>query len=180
MYIELVMPSNHIMLYHPLHPPPSIFPNIRVFPNESALHIRWPKYWSFSFSISPSNAHSGLISFKIDWLGLLAVQGALKSLLQHYGLKMDCIKQTFPSTHLSTCCFILPFLTYQSVNSVDPFWNFVLGLVKCYLDDTPSLAGINNAEAIAGLWAFEWQPTSCHDNQIRMGDKLYPFFWHSF
>ena len=121
MYIELVMPSNHIMLYHPLHPLPSIFPNIRVFPNESALHIRWPKYWSFSFSISPSNAHSGLISFKIDWLGLLAVQGALKSLLQHYGLKMDCIKQTFPSTHLSTCCFILPFLTYQSVNSVDPF-----------------------------------------------------------
>ena len=180
MSIELVMPSNHIMLYHPFQPPPSIFPNIRVFPNESALRIRWPKYWSFSFSISTSNAHSGLISFKIDWLDLLAVQGAFKSLLQHHGLKMDCIKQTFPSTHLSTCCFILPFLTYQSVNSLDPFWNFVLGLAKCYLDYTPSLAGINNAEAIAGLWAFEWQPTSCHDNQIRMGDKLYPFFWHSF
>ena len=158
MYIESVIPSNHIMLYHPFHLLPSIFPSIRVFSNESALRIRWPQYWSFSFSINPSNAHSGLISFKIDWLDLPAIQGALKSLLQHHGLKMDCIKQTFPSTRLSTCCFILPFLTYQSVNSLDPFWNVVLGLAKCYLDYTPSLAGINNAEAIAGLWAFEWQP----------------------
>ena len=121
MYIESVIPSNHIMLYHPFHLLPSIFPSIRVFSNESALRIRWPQYWSFSFSINPSNAHSGLISFKIDWLDLPAIQGALKSLLQHHGLKMDCIKQTFPSTCLSTCCFILPFLTYQSVNSLDPF-----------------------------------------------------------
>ena len=164
MFIELAMPSNNTMLYHPLHLLPSIFPNIRVFSNESALCIRWPKYWSFSFSISPSNAHSGLLSFKMDWLDLLAVQGALKSLLQHLSLKMDCIKQTFPSTHLGTCFFLLPFLTYQSVNSlVFPFWNFVWGLAKCYLDYTPSLAGINSAEAIAGLslwvaaYLLSWQ-----------------------
>ena len=81
MSIELVMPSNHLILCHPLLLPPSIFPSIRVFSNESILCIRWLKYWSFSFSISPSNAHPGLISFRMDWLDLLAVQGTLKSLL---------------------------------------------------------------------------------------------------
>ena len=83
MSIELVMPSNHLILCHPLHLLPSIIPSIRVFSNESVLHIRWPKYWSFSFNISPSNEHSGLISFRMDWLDLLAVQETLKSLLQH-------------------------------------------------------------------------------------------------
>ena len=87
MPIELMMPSNHLILYHPLLLLPSIFPSIRVFSNESALHIRWPKYWSFSFNISPSNEHPGLISFRMDWLDLLAVQGTLKSLLQHHSLK---------------------------------------------------------------------------------------------
>ena len=87
MSIELVMPSNHLILGHPLFLPPSIFPSIRVFSNESALRIRWPKYWSFSFSISPSNEHPGLISFRMDWLDLLAVQGTLKSLLQHHSSK---------------------------------------------------------------------------------------------
>ena len=77
------MPSNHLILCCPLLLPPPIFPRIRVFSNESVLHIRWPKYWSFSFSISPSNEYSGLISFRMDWLDLLAVQGTLKSLLQH-------------------------------------------------------------------------------------------------
>ena len=81
MSIESVMSSNHFILCHPLLPP-SIFPSIRVFSNESVLPIRWPKYWSFSFNISPSNEHSGLISFRIDWLDLLAVQGTFKSLLQ--------------------------------------------------------------------------------------------------
>ena len=85
MSIELVMPSNHLMLCHPLLLPPSIFPSIRVFSNESVLHIRWPKYWSFS--ISPSNEYSGLISFTMEWLDLLAVQGTLKSLLQHHSSK---------------------------------------------------------------------------------------------
>ena len=84
MSIESVMPSNHLILCHPLLLLPSIFPNIRVFSNEPALHIRWPKYWSFSFNISPSNEHPGLTSFRMDWLDLLAVQGTLKSLLQHH------------------------------------------------------------------------------------------------
>ena len=82
--LMMVMPSNHLILCHPLLLLPSIFPSIRVFSSESVLHIRWPKYWSFSFSISPSSEHPGLISFRMDWLDLLAVQGTLKSLLQHH------------------------------------------------------------------------------------------------
>ena len=85
--IESVMPSNHLILCRPLLLLPLVFPSIRVFSNESVLHIRWPKYWSFSFSISPSNAYPGLISFRMDWFDLLAVQGALKSLLQHHSSK---------------------------------------------------------------------------------------------
>ena len=84
MSIESVMPSSYLILCRPLLLLPSIFPSIRVFSNESALHIRWPKYWSFSFNISPSNEHPGLISFRMDWLDLLAVQGTLKSLLQYH------------------------------------------------------------------------------------------------
>ena len=87
MSIELVMPSNHLILCHPLLLLPSIFPSIRVFSNESVLCIRWPKYWSSSFNISPSNEHPGLISFRMDRLDLLAVQGTLKSLLQHHSSK---------------------------------------------------------------------------------------------
>ncbi|CAI9176136.1 unnamed protein product [Rangifer tarandus platyrhynchus] len=87
MSIESVMPSNHLILCRPLLLLPSIFPTIRGFSNESALRIRWPKYWSFSFSISPSSEHPGLISFRMDWLDLLAVQGTLKSLLQHHSAK---------------------------------------------------------------------------------------------
>ena len=85
------MPSNHLILCHPLLLLPSIFPSIRVFSNESVLRIRWPKYWSFSFSISPSNEHPGLISFRKDWLDLLAVQGTLKSLLQHHSSKASIL-----------------------------------------------------------------------------------------
>ena len=91
MSIKSVMPSNHLILCHPRLVPPSIFPSIRVFSNESALHIRWPKYWSFSFSISPSNVYSVLISFRMDWLDLLAVQGTLKSLLQHHSSKASIL-----------------------------------------------------------------------------------------
>ena len=89
--IESVMPSNHLILCRPLLLLPSIFPSIRVFSNESVLHIRWPKYWSFSFSIRPSNEYSGLISFKMDWLALLAVQGTPKSLLQHHSSKASIL-----------------------------------------------------------------------------------------
>ena len=94
MSIESVMPSNHLNLCRPLLLLPSIFPSIRVFSNEPALHIRWPKYWSFSFNISPSNEHPGLISFKMDWLDLLAVQGTLKSLLQHHSSKASIIQHS--------------------------------------------------------------------------------------
>ena len=101
MSIELVMPSNHLICC-PLVLLPSIFPRIRVFSNESVLRIRWPKYWSFSFSISPSNEHSGLISFRIDWFDLLAVKGTLKSLLQH---------------HSSKRCIILYLMMYYTINA---------------------------------------------------------------
>ena len=87
MSIESVMPAYHLILCHPLLLPPSIFPRIRVFSSESVLRIRWPRYWCFSFNISPSNEHPGLISFRMDWLNLLAVQGTLKSLLQHHSSK---------------------------------------------------------------------------------------------
>ena len=89
--IESVMPSNHLILCHPLLLLPSIFPSIRVFPKESVLRIRWPKYWSFNVSIHPSNEYSGLISFRIDWFDLLAVQGTLKNLLQHHSLKASIL-----------------------------------------------------------------------------------------
>ena len=92
MSIESVMPSNYLILCRPLLLLPSIFPSIRIFSNESALRIRWPKYWSFSFNISPTNEHPGLISFRMDWLDLLAVQGTLKSLLQHHSSKAPILQ----------------------------------------------------------------------------------------
>ena len=94
MSIESVMPSNYLILCHPLLLPPSIFPSIRIFSNESVLHIRWPKYWSFGFNISPFNEYSGLISFRMDWLDLLAVQGTLKSLLQHHSSKVSIFRHS--------------------------------------------------------------------------------------
>ena len=109
MSIELVMPSNHLILCRLLLLLPSIFPSIRVFSNESVLHIRWPKYWSFSFNISPSNEHSGLISFRMDWLALLAVQGTLKSLLQ---------QTQFKSINSSA----LSFLCSSTLTSIHDHW----------------------------------------------------------
>ena len=94
MSIESVMPSNHLILCHPLLFPPSIFPSIRVFSNKSVLRIRWPKYWSFSFSISLSSGYSGLISFKMDWFYLFAVQGTFKSLLQHHSSKASILQRS--------------------------------------------------------------------------------------
>ena len=106
------MPSNHLILCHPLLLLPSIFPSIRVFSNESALHIRWPKYWSFCFNISPSNEYSGLISFRMDWLDLLAVQGTLKSLLQHHN--------TLNSKNINSSA--LSFLYGPSLTSIHDYW----------------------------------------------------------
>ena len=115
MFIESVVPSNHLILCHPLLLPPSIFPSIRVFSSESVLHIRWPKYWSFSFSISPSNEYSGLISFSIDWLNLFAVQGTLKSLLQHHSSKASIPQSSvFFIDHLSH-----PYMTIGKNHSFD-------------------------------------------------------------
>ena len=92
MSIKSLMPSNHLILYHPLILLPSIFPSIRVFSNESVIRIRWPEYWSFSFSISPSNEYSGLISFRMDWVGVLAVRRTLRSLLQHHSSKASILQ----------------------------------------------------------------------------------------
>ena len=104
MSIESVMPSNHLILCRTLLLPPSIFPRIRVFSNESALRIRWPKYWSFSFSISPSNEYSGLVSFRIDWFDL-AVQGTLKSLLQHHSSKASILQHSAFHYSVLHVCF---------------------------------------------------------------------------
>ena len=134
MSIELVMPSNHLILCHPLLLLPSIFPSIRVFSNGSALRIRWPKYWSFSFNISPSNEHLGLISFRMDWVDLPEVQGTLKSLLQHHSSKAS-ILQCLP--------FFIVQLSQERVNNnkdgqqivcfrgfvvMEPMQQFLLGL----------------------------------------------------
>ena len=106
MSIESLMPSNHFILCRPLLLPLSIFPSIRVFSSESVLHIRWPKYWSFSFSISPSNECSGLISFRMDWLDLLAIQRTLKSLLQHHSSKASILRHSqlalYSNSHIHT------------------------------------------------------------------------------
>ena len=108
MSIELVMPSSHLILCHPLLLLLSVFPSIMIFSNESVLPIRWPEYWSFGFNISPSNEHSRLISFRMDWLDLLAVQGTLKSLLQHHSSKA--------SIHWHTTCFIIQ-LSHPSIST---------------------------------------------------------------
>ena len=148
MCIEFVIPSNHLILYHPLLLLPSIFPSIRVFSNASALHIRWPEYWSFSFNISPSNEHPGLISFRMDWLDLFSVQGTLKSLLKHHSSKAQifqcsaffivqlshpymttgktiALTYSFPnlepvhcSTSSSICCFLICIQISQEVGQV--------------------------------------------------------------
>ena len=122
MSIESVMSSNHLILYHPLLLPPSIFPSIRVFSNESILRIRWPKYWSFSFNFSPSKEHPGLISFRMDWLDLLAVQGTLKSFLQHHSSKASIL--------LCSAFFYSPTLTSIPPASATPYLWFLLIALK--------------------------------------------------
>ena len=120
MSIESVIPSNHLILCHPLLIVPSIFPSIRVFSNESALRIRWSKYWSFSFSISPASEHPGLISFRMDWLDLLAVQGTLKSLLRHHSSKSSILQHwAFFIVQLSH-----PYMTTGKTTALNG-WTFV-------------------------------------------------------
>ena len=136
MSIESVMPSNHLILCHPLLLLSSIFPRIRVFSNESVLHIRWPKYWSFSFSISPSNECSRLISFRMDWLDLLAVQETFKSLLHHHSSKVSILRgSSFFTVQLSH-----PFMTTGKTIALTR-WIFV-GTVKSLLFNMLSRLGI--------------------------------------
>ena len=128
MSIELVMPSNHLIHCHPLLLPPSIVPNIRGFYNESVLQISWPRYWSFSFIIGPSNEYSGLISFRMDWLDLLEVQGTLKSLLQHYSSKASILQcSVFFIVQLSC-----PYMTTGKTKALTR-WTFVSKLSLCFL-----------------------------------------------
>ena len=125
MSIESVIPSSQLILCHPLLLLPSIFPSIRVFSNESVLRIRWPKYWSFSFSISSSNEHSGPISFRMDWLDLLAVQGTLKSLLQHHSSKASVLRcSAFFIVQLSQ-----PYMTTGKTTALTR-WTFVTKAVS--------------------------------------------------
>ena len=129
MSIELVMPTNRLFLCHPLLLLPSIFPSIKVFSNESALHMRWPKYWSFSFSISPSSEYSELIPFRIDRFYLLAVQGTLKCLLQHHNLKASILWcSAFFMVSLTHICLVLPIVAGRNINNLR------------YADDTTLMA----------------------------------------
>ena len=127
MSIELVMPSTHLILCHPLLLPPSVFPRIRVFSSESVLRIRWPKYWSFSFSISPSDEYSGLISFRMDWLDLLALQGTPKSLIQHHSSKASILRcSAFFMVQLSH-----PYMTMGKTIALT-LWTFVSKVISQY------------------------------------------------
>ena len=136
MFIESVMLSNHLILRHPLLLLPSIFPSIRIFSNESALSIRWPKYWSFSFNISPSNEYSRLISFRMDWLDLLAVQGTLKSLPQHHSSKASIIQCS---------AFYIVQLWHPYMTTRNTLWNLKLlwVLFSIYICPAYSMCSIN-------------------------------------
>ena len=137
MSTESVMPSNHLILCRPLLLLPSIFPSIRVFSNESALHIRWPKYWSFSFNISPFNEHPGLVSFQMDWLDLLAVQGTLKSLLQHHSSKASILWcSAFFTVQLSH-----PYMTTGKTTAFTR-WTFVGKIMSLLLNMLPRLVNV--------------------------------------
>ena len=131
--IKSLMPSNHLILYQPVLLLPSVFPRIKVFTNESILHIRWPKYWSFSFSISPSNEYSGLISFRIDWLDLLAVQGILKSLLQHHNSKASILMVQLSHPNMTTGKTITLFIGAFVSKVMSPFFNMLSRFVIAFL-----------------------------------------------
>ena len=134
MCIELVMPSNHLILCHPLLLPTSIFPSIRVFSNESALHITWPKYWSFSFNISPFNDQPGPISFRMEWLDLIAVQETLKSLLQHHSSKLSILRRSaFFTVQVSH-----PYMTAGKTIALTR-WTFVNKVMSLLLNMLPRL-----------------------------------------
>ena len=157
------MPFNHLILCHPLLLLPSIFPSIRVLSNESVLHIRWPKYWSFSFSISPSNEHPGLISFMMDWLDLLAVQGTLKSLIQHHTSKASILQcSAFFTAQLShpymTTGKTIPLTRWTFVGKVmSLLFNMLSRLVIAFLPRSKHL--LKNFMAAITICSDFWSPT---------------------
>ena len=174
MSIVLVMPSNHLILCHPLLLPPSIFPSIRVFSNESVLCIRWPKYWSFSFSISPSNEYLGLISFRMDWLDLLAVQGTLKSLLQHHSSKASIL--------LCSAFFIVQLShSYMTTGKTIALtrWTFV-GKVMFLFFNMPSRLVITFLPRSKHLLISWLQSPSAVILEPKKGLPLFPLFPHLF
>ena len=174
--IESVMPSSHLILCHPLLLLPSIFHSIRVFSNESALRIRWPKYWSFSFNISPSNEHPELISFRMDWLDLPAVQGTLKSLLQHHSSKASILRHS--------AFFIVPLITiYKDFRIV---WGVLRGSIWSYIENPKkSCSHSFFQDSVAKHWwenfqkqkaqmIFTWQFDSCNHQVKTESEKTPP------
>ena len=174
MSIQSVIPSSHLILCCPLLLLPSIFPSIRVFSNESVLRIRWPKYWSFSFSISPSNEHSGLISFRIDWFDLLAVQGTLKSLLRHHSSKASIFHHSaFFMVQLSH-----PYMTTGIIIALT-VWTFV-GKVMSLLFKTLVkfvIAFLPRSKCFLISWL---QSPSAVILEPKLIKSLFPFFLHLF
>ena len=181
MSIESVMPSNHLILCHPLLLLPSIFPSIRVFSSESALCTRWPKYWSFSLSISPSNEHPGLISFRMDWLGLHAVQGTLKSLLQHHSSKLSILlRSAFFIVQLSH-----PYMTTGKTIALTRqtfvgkvmslLFNMLSRFIKAFLPWLQSLSAVILEPKKIVCHCFHCFPSICHE---AMGpDTMIFIFW---
>ena len=187
--IELVMPSNHLILCRPLLFLPSIFPRIRVFSNESVLPFRWPKYWSFSFSISPSNEYSGLISFRMDWLDLLAVQGTLKSLLQHHSSKASILHHSaFSVVQLShtyiTAGKTVVLTRWTSIGKVMSLrFNMLSSLVIAFLSEQASFNFVAVVTICSDFGAQENKvctvsivsPTICHE--VMEPDAMILVFW---
>ena len=175
MSIESVMPANHLILCHPLLLPTSMFPSIRVFSNEPILHIRWPKYWNYSFSISPSNEYSGLISFRRDWLDLLAVQGTLKSLLQHCSSKASTLQcSAFFIVQLSH-----PYMTTGKTIALTR-WTF-LGKVMSLLSNMLSKLVITFLPRSKHL-CISWlqSPSAVILEPKKLSLPLFPLFLHLF
>ena len=186
------MLSNHLILCHPLLLPPSIFPSIRVFPKESVLHIRWPKYWSFSFTISPSNQYSRLISFRMDWLDLLAVQGTLKSLLQHHSSKASILwHSAFFTVQLShpymTTGKSIPLTRWKFVGQVMSLLFIMLSrFIIAFLSRSKYLliswiqspsAVILEPPKIQSLTVSIVSPSLCHEVMVMAPDAMILVFW---
>ena len=175
MTFESVIPANHLILCHPFLFQPSIFPSIRIFSNESALNIRWPKYWSFSFSISPSNTYSGLISFMMDWLYLLTVQRTLKSLLQHYSSKASIL----PCSAFFVVQLSHPYMTTGKTTALT-IWNFDGKVISLLFNMLSRLVIAFLPRCKCLLISWLQSPTSVILEPPRKSLTLFPLFPHLF